>query len=1041
MSLKLICGPAGSGKTAAAGEAFVAALKRGGSPVFIAPSGPDARHFKRRLLHREDLPVIAGGTVTTFEALCGDVLKEAGLKKKVLSDTERFMLLRAVVDGTGRHFINLSGASRFDGFIDVLGELFSELMMLGIRPEDMGSALRSWAGGDRWRQGLNKDLYRLYQGYRCALDDRGVHDRELAQRLALEYLQREPGLLGHETVVVDGFWDFTPLQHEFLSLFAGVAAELLVTLPYQPDKAALRASAPHFTKLAGGATPVYLKRPAAPEKPLPLARLEEYLFEDEAPRQGPAPEPAGDALVTLAAAGERGQAELVAAEILKLAHAGQSLDDIAVVCRSAGADAMAIAAACEDFGVPYEFAAPVPLPMTAVGRTALALLDCVDGDSRASLLAYLRSPLPVADASLVDSLDLEARSKGIEEHGELARAWRWLGGRPLEEIAHLKGAAADGISALGEEFYAVMKDLVSRDARAGSGNAGELGIDVLSLGALAAICHEAAHSQEALATITEGGAAAAKGTDDPGAASRFLKSSIRAASVRPPFGRRRGCVRLLDPHRILNQSFDVVFICGLVEGRFPSLGREDVFFSDAARRELNERCGLSLDAHGRRLDEERFLFHRSLSRARNRVYLCWPYCDAAGRPTVRSLFVDDALDLFAEGSWTRVEKDIGSLTFSPDQAPTAAQALRSLALLAAGGDGPPVAAAALKAAAAPADLDGRLGEILKASEETETSIRDPEILKTMKERDTFRVTELERYTGCPFRYFLEKVVRPRIPEPERQHLLKGEIFHDILCEFSRRMFRAGIYSLAEADAEQLAEARRQLAAITTGEFERRGLGPGLQADILKVEVRHHLDRYIDREHACGRGFRQYGYEMEFGSEKTGRFAMAEMLSLGGISLKGRLDRIDVREGTNLAVVIDYKGAKKAKPHKKFEEEGIIQIPLYMKAAREIWGLEPVAGEYYPLLGNGRRGLYHKEHADLLDGDCGYVKKNDFTGEETFRETLAKAEAMALAAAAGIRAGDFDREPIKTDVCDRCDYPGICRYPQSSPGAGTGGDNG
>ena len=47
MTLKLICGPTGSGKTTRAIEVFLTALDRGEKAVFIAPSGPDARHFER----------------------------------------------------------------------------------------------------------------------------------------------------------------------------------------------------------------------------------------------------------------------------------------------------------------------------------------------------------------------------------------------------------------------------------------------------------------------------------------------------------------------------------------------------------------------------------------------------------------------------------------------------------------------------------------------------------------------------------------------------------------------------------------------------------------------------------------------------------------------------------------------------------------------------------------------------------------------------------------------------------------------------------
>ncbi|MEK7817941.1 MAG: hypothetical protein AAB281_06800, partial [Actinomycetota bacterium] len=525
-------------------------------------------------------------------------------------------------------------------------------------------------------------------------------------------------------MIVDGFGDFTPLEHELLKALADAASEMAVTLPYAEGQEALAAAEQHFEKLRPGAEVEYLgPRPAKAGNPV-LSHIAANLFEEDAPLLE-----AGEDVTILTGAGDRGQAELVAAEILRLARAGQPLDDIAVVYRSLAADAAVMAAVFDEFGVPYEMAAPVPLASTPLGSAALALLECAAGGGRESLMRYLRSPYLVLAPGLVDELDRRIRLKGSEDLWEIELELKELKGPSLDEVRRLQEAAASGLAALGGELAGTVGSMA---AGAGNNSGAETGaVDVLSLKGLVSICREAAPAGAALSSLRAG-----EGAATAGEACHFLTASIRAAEVRLPAGNRRGCVRLLDPHRILNQNFDVVFVCGLLEGRFPTLGREDSFFSDRDRRHLGDDFGLPLETRERQIEKERFLFHRTLTRARNRVYLCYPYCDREGGPSIRSLFVDDTLDLFEDDSWDRVDKDIGSLTFESGQAPTEGQALRSLALLwSENGQGLSDYRKKLEVAAGPARLQKRLAACINAAAPRESRLSGAEIKKELKEKD------------------------------------------------------------------------------------------------------------------------------------------------------------------------------------------------------------------------------------------------------------------------------------------------------------------
>ncbi|MHB9111804.1 MAG: PD-(D/E)XK nuclease family protein [Thermoleophilia bacterium] len=1027
MPLKLICGPTGSGKTTRAIEAFLAAIDRGESAVFIAPSKPDKYHFLRRILASR--PVLAGGKVATFNDLLEEFLEDEADPPSVVTSAERSILLRAVADGPGKPE-TLAESSNFEGFITELARLINELEEAGIRPEALGKALKKWAGSDAWRRGLNQDLFRLYDEYQGIMEDRNAEDSAQSGRRALGRLIEDSSLLGYQSIIVDGFKDFTPLQMELIAALREAAPELVVTLPYQEGKAALGTPAHYFELLKPGAEVEFLTESYEDDRAPAIRHIAENLFEEEAGRIA-----AGPAVTVLQAAGVRGQAELVAAEVLKLWRDEQTgLDDMAVVTHSHGPDSLAVASAFADFGIPFETSGSLPLVSTPVGRTAMAAIELAAGTG--SLLAYLRSPLQVAEADRVDEFDRLSRSLNTDDPSILMLEWNRLDGRPLEEIERLKQAAALGIEPLASEMTDIMRSLVR--AAATDSSLEKIEMDAAALRNLVSACKEAARAGEII-----GEQPSRKGEAEsflPGARELLLlRDCIKEASWWPGSGSSRNCVRLLDPHRVLNQRFDAIFVCGLLEGQFPSMGRENVFLSDADREWLRDNAGLPLAANGRRLDEERFLYQRTLTRARRRIYLCYPYCDQKGEPTVRSLFVDDTLDLFegdaadphVEDSWETRSKQISDISFRAAEAPTATQALLSLASRNPGNI--PQAARALgelEKAAADAGLAGRLQHSLEARMPNWPHIGD-EVKKQLAGQEYFRVTELERYLRCPFGFFVERVVRPQPLERDDFALARGSAVHAILCRFLEELKPGKIY-LPRADDGQIEQARRIMRHIVDEEMEQ--MGEGLRPEITRISLLSHLDRFIDRERTVRPEFLPYDCEMGFGicdkaeGGVSGRYDEDTMLQFGDIKLCGKIDRIDLRDGKTLAVVIDYKTSSDNNLTKQadFKATGTIQVPLYMLAAREIWGFEPIGGEYYGILGKRRRGVYLEKFRDILGLASGEPYENEFVAEGVFEACIETAKEQAISAAAGIRAGDFPCAPLEDESCKHCDYTDICR---------------
>src|SRR5262249_36278739 len=98
------------------------------------------------------------------------------------------------------------------------------------------------------------------------------------------------------------------------------------------------------------------------------------------------------------------------------------------------------------------------------------------------------------------------------------------------------------------------------------------------------------------------------------------------------------------------------------------------------------------------------------------------------------------------------------------------------------------------------------------------------------------------------------------------------------------------------------------------------------------------------------------FEVSFGSERSPA-ELQRGSDLDGITLAGKIDRIDVDPFSARGIVVDYKSGKVAHSAADIEKEVRLQIPLYMLVLRDLIGIEPLGGLYRPLSGSRKlRGL-------------------------------------------------------------------------------------
>jgi ATP-dependent helicase/DNAse subunit B len=489
-----------------------------------------------------------------------------------------------------------------------------------------------------------------------------------------------------------------------------------------------------------------------------------------------------------------------------------------------------------------------------------------------------------------------------------------------------------------------------------------------------------------------------------------VASSLERHTMRMLRGDEPGRVAVVDLLRARTRRFDVVFVLGLEEGSLPRRGAASPFLDEDVRRALDDGGARLQKADS--VSRDRYLFYTACTRPLERLYLVRESATDDGSPREPSPFWDEVQSLFDPEDvrrWTR-QRRLSALTWPIDGAPSERERLRALAELAAAD------AAAAEALARANGWERRLERAFDAFNRP-TRITHPLVREQLESRTTFNVTELERFADCSSAWFVERFLDPKSIDKEVDALTRGSVAHTALYRFFTRVPKElGVEKLDE----RVADAAVRLMRTCLDEALQ-----GVRMDMTEMQQRE-LDQTLWRDleavvHAeCESELTlvpRY-FEHRFGTD------VHPGLDLGdGLTLTGKIDRIDVDPFGARGIVQDYKSGKLAHSAAKIDSELRLQIPLYMLVLRDLVGLEPLGGVYRPLSGERKaRGLLRKSESETLHG----FSRNDYLDEEAFWASVEKARAKAQELAQRIREGDVRHDPKGNDCPAWCDLWSMCR---------------
>lgn len=640
---------------------------------------PTALKVRDQLIRLSRDSALLGHRLTTLPQVVEAIWLESDSQCAGLNSLGERLVIREV-------FTRFQSARQFSqGAIHRFITLVQRLKGAAITMDEWRIAIETLPVDDRLRLA---DFTIAFTAYQDFLSERGLadrHDREAATLSLLHKCEASKDTLhflsGVERLLVAEIYDLSLLQFMIVAALIRMIGDAELTIQAEPHKV----NVSRFTELtwnrfvgeesiADKVLPAFVRREGRTGR---LGFLLEHIFTGKYPDR-----PSSDESVTIVqAANPRGEAEQAARMIRSMLEREptMALERIGIVARNFDAYAGYLESVFRRYRIPLALQSKKPLRVSILARVLLALLRVpLDGYRRESLLAICDAPLIDArlarfrsipsDIGYIDRTTrpfhecVESYRRGLTEsvarHGTEeqvrltgrldhfqsgADAWRNL----LEAFAAFETTATihehlENLRSLLERlrFDPLAGSLIDSTAKA----AGALWRMLDEVAAVAAqIMPERRISLREFIEVLEVGLAS---TD----------MEIEKTD--------RGAVHGLSVLDARGLDFDVIFILGLNDGKFPLYHPEDPLIPDRTIRELNRALreqirrrlgakapdapGPILRSSSDRNSEEPFLFFLALSMPTRAVVLSRSIEDAGGKPLARSPFLEEISRLLGE---------------------------------------------------------------------------------------------------------------------------------------------------------------------------------------------------------------------------------------------------------------------------------------------------------------------------------------------------------------------------------------------------------
>lgn len=496
-------------------------------------------------------------------------------------------------------------------------------------------------------------------------------------------------------------------------------------------------------------------------------------------------------------------------------------------------------------------------------------------------------------------------------------------------------------------------------------------------------------------------------------------------------------VNILTSATTQGTNYDVIFMTGLVEGKYPNLKGTNFFFREDNLSMFKD-MGLDRSSYYEKLDKECLLFAIGVTRCKQILYLSFPESSTGDEVNIPSMFLDELLNLF-EGNSEEEKVDVISLDMDYiikrdfDEITTDRELVAHLFYRYYNGEDLKDYFSMLNSR-----KDGLLEEIsekiecetLRSSKEyNEYSgfINDENIKNDLMQSEKNRIcsiTYFENYGKCPYKFLMEYILELEGMErfmEDFSPLDRGNIYHSVLknyYEFHKADFIKSIKGQAEFQVEDTLDEivngienilRKNEIDITDKLWRLR---IDNMADTILNLIKLDLDRMSNSKYKMV----PYDFEVEFG------FNEDFSIDVDGekIRLLGKIDRIDKLADEDKYILYDYKTSSYGIRKIVDMMNGVsFQLPVYIIAEEN---KNIIAGGYINISkGEVSIELLKEDEKAVFNKKTGKYILND----EEWNSLMEHIKGEMKEYIQKIYDGDFSINPKECD--SYCPYGEICRY--------------
>lgn len=408
-----------------------------------------------------------------------------------------------------------------------------------------------------------------------------------------------------------------------------------------------------------------------------------------------------------------------------------------------------------------------------------------------------------------------------------------------------------------------------------------------------------------------------------------------------------------DIDRSRSHKVKAVFIIGLNDGRFPSVNKEEGFLDDEDR-EILKQDGMEL-AKGtiERLYEDNFNIYKAFTTAENKIYLSYTSSDKEGKSLRASMLIYKIKKLYPN---LKEKSDMINKEYEIiNEQVTYEELLENIAKLRDNKTISSIWYCLYQYYRQKIEWQEKLENDLQGLMYTNLpqKIKQENIDKLYGNTLNTTVSKLEKYSSCPFSYYLQYGLKLKEKEELKIHTFDtGSFMHETIDKFFEQV-REQELGLAEIEEEQIYEMVSEIIEenlqlsknfIFTSTAKYKALVKRLKRIVSKA-LKYIIQTLIYSD------FNIEGTEMEFG--KKGEYKPIVLTLEDGkrVEITGKIDRIDTAMGEDgkYIRIIDYKSSSKNIDLNEVYAGLQIQLLTYSDAICKEEDIMPAGIFYFSLL--------------------------------------------------------------------------------------------